>query len=70
MFLFIGGYYSNVWASLPAMQETWLRSLGPILGSGRSPGRGHGNLLQYSCLETPMDTAWQAIVHEVSKSQT
>ena len=34
----------------------------------RSPGGGHGNLLQYSCLENPMDReAWQAIVHKVSQ---
>ena len=39
--------------------------------SGRSPGGGHGNSLQYSCLENPMDRgAWQAIVHRVAKSQT
>ena len=38
---------------------------------GRSPGRGHGNLLQYSFLENPMDrAAWRATVHSVSKSQT
>ena len=37
-------------------------------GSGRSPGGGHGNPLQYSCLENPMDRgAWQAAVHEVEK---
>ena len=37
---------------------------GSIPGSGRSPGGGHGNLLQYSCLENPMDRgAWQAAVH-------
>ena len=37
---------------------------GSISGSGRSPGGGHGNLLQYSCLENPMDTgAWRAAVH-------
>ena len=46
------------------------RDIALILGSGRSPGVGNGNLLPYSCLETPMDRAWQAIVHEVSKSQT
>ena len=41
------------------MQET----LGSIPGSGRSPGGGHGNSLQYSCLENPMDTgAWRATV--------
>ena len=32
-----------------------IRDLGSILGSGRSPGRGQGNSLQYSCLENPMD---------------
>ena len=37
--------------------------LSSIPGSGRSPGRGHGNPLQYSCLENPMDrTAWQAYI--------
>ena len=42
-----------------------------IPGSGRSPGGGHGNTLQYSCLEIPMDRgAWRATVHEVAKSQT
>ena len=40
-------------------------------GSGRSPGGGNGNPLQYSYLENPMDRgAWQAIVHGVAKSQT
>ena len=41
--------------------------VGSIPGSGRSSGGGHGNLLQYSCLENPMDRgAWQA-VHGVTK---
>ena len=45
--------------------------LGLIPGSGRSPGGGHGNPLQYSCLENPMDRgAWWATVHGVTKSQT
>ena len=45
--------------------------LGSIPGLGRSPGGEHGNPLQYSCLENPMDRgAWQATVHEVTKSQT
>ena len=40
-------------------------------GSGRSPGEGNGNPLQYSCLKNPMDRgAWWATVHEVAKSQT
>jgi len=39
-----------------------------IPGSGRSPGEGNGNLLQYSCLGNPMDRgAWGAIVYEVAK---
>ena len=41
-----------------------------IPGSGRSPGGGHGNPLQYSCLENPTDRrAWQPMVHRVTKSQ-
>ena len=44
---------------------------GLIPGSGRSPGEGNGNPLQYSCLENPMDRgAWWATVHGVAKSQT
>ena len=40
-----------------------------ITGSGRSPGGEHGNPLQYSCLENPMDRgAWQATDHGVTKS--
>ena len=39
-----------------------------IPGSGRSPGEGNGNPLQYSCLRNPMDRgAWQATVHRVTK---
>ena len=45
--------------------------LGSIPGSGRSPGEGNGNPLQYSCLEKPMDgEAWYATVHGVAKSRT
>ena len=45
--------------------------MGLIPGLGRSPGEGNGSLLQYSCLEDPMDGgAWSATVHGVSKSQT
>ena len=41
------------------------------LGSGRSPGEGNANPLQYSCLGNPMDRgAWRATVHGVAKSQT
>ena len=45
--------------------------LGSIPRSGRSPGEGNGNPLQYSCLENPMDRgAWWATVHGVTKSWT
>ena len=45
--------------------------VGSVPGWGRSPGGGHENPLQYSCLENPMDKgAWQAMVHGVAKSQT
>ena len=41
-----------------------------VPGLGRSPGEGKGNLLQYSCLENPMDRgAWRATVHGVAKSR-
>ena len=44
---------------------------GLIPGSGRYPGEGHGNPLQYSCLENPMDGGtWQPTVHGVAKSRT
>ena len=44
---------------------------GLIPGSGRSPGEGNGNPLQYSCLENAMERgAWWATVHGVTKSQT
>ena len=48
-----------------------LRDAGWIPGSSRSHGGGHGNPLQYSCQENPMNRrAWQAIVHRVAKSWT
>ena len=48
-----------------------IRDTGSIPGSGRFPGGGHGNPLQYSCLENPMDRgAWRATVHRVATSQT
>ena len=46
-----------------------VRDMGLIPGSGRSPGGGHGNPLQDSCLENPMDRiAWQATIHRVTDS--
>ena len=44
--------------------------LGFIPGSGRSPGKGNGNPLQYSCLKNPIDSgAWEATVHRVARSR-
>ena len=41
---------------------------GSVPGSGRSPGEGNGNPLQYSCLEIPMDRgAWQATIHKLAR---
>ena len=48
-----------------------IRDVGLVLVLGRSPGGEHGNPLQYSCLENPMDRgAWWATVLRVAKSQT
>ena len=48
-----------------------IRDVGSIPGSGRSPGGGHGNPLQYSCLENPMDRGtWRTTVHGVAKRHT
>ena len=54
--------------NLPAYAETWVQSLGQ---EDRSPGGGHSNSLQYSCLENLMKQGEsQATVHRVAKSQT
>ena len=54
----------------PAIAEA-AGGVGLIPRSGRSPGEGNGNLLQYSCLENPMDReTWRTTVHGVAKSQT
>jgi len=55
----------------PLVNARDIRDVGSISGLGRSPAGRHGNPLQYSCLENPMDRgAWQAMVHRVAKSQT
>ena len=64
----------------PSMLSWWLSGkesarnagdVGLIPGSGRSPGEGNSNPLQYSCLENPMDRgAWRATVHGVTQSWT
>ena len=56
--------------NLPANSED-IRGVGSIPGSGRSPGAGHDNTPQYSCLENPMDRrAWGATGHGVAQSWT
>ena len=55
----------------PPANAGHIRDEGSIPGSGRSPGGGRGNPLQYSCLENPMDRgARWATVHGVAKSRT
>ena len=45
-------------------------TVGPISGSGRFPGEGNGNPLQYSCLENPIDrAAWQATAHGLQRAR-
>ena len=54
-----------------ACDEEDIKDMGSIPGLGRSPGGGHGNPLQYSCLENFQDRgAWRATAHRVAKSQT
>ena len=55
--------------NLPASAD--VTDMGSVPGLGRSPGEGHGNPLQYSCLESSVDReAWWAMVHRVTKSRT
>ena len=69
---------SDLWASQvargvnnPSANAGDIRDMGLIPESGRSHGGGHGNLLQCSCLENPMNRgAWPAVVHRFAKSQT
>jgi len=77
-YIIVSLHYRLSWASqvvllvknLPANAGE-IRDMGLIPGLGRSPGGRHGNLLQYSCLENPMDGgAWQATVHKAAQSQT
>ena len=55
----------------PAANAGDIRDTDLIPESGRSPGRGYSNPLQYACLENPMDReAWQATVRKVTQSRT
>ena len=63
------GFSSSTRGKEPGCQ--CIRDAGSVSGLGRSPGGGHGNPLQYPCLENPMDRgAWWTTVHGVTKSQT
>ena len=63
LYLLRASQVAQIVKSLLAVQET-------LSESGRTPGEGNGNPLQYSCLENPMDGgAQQATVHGVAKSQ-
>ena len=67
MFFFWGFPSGSVVKNLPANAA----DSGWIPGSGRSPGGGNSNLLQYLCLENPTDSgAWWATVHELAKCWT
>ena len=55
----------------PPVSAGNVRDVGSVPGSGGSHGGGHGNPLQYSCLENPMDAgAWRAVICRVAESQT
>ena len=65
------GFLGGAGGKEPACQCRRCGDVGSAPGSGRSPGGGHGNPLQYSCLENPMDRgAWWATVYKVAESQT
>ena len=70
-FLIIYSFPGGASSKEPACQCRRQRAVGSIPGSGRCPGGGHGNPLQYFFLENAMDRgAWWATVHRISKSQT
>ena len=72
------GFFHFIWTSQvalvvkdPPANARDTRDPGSIPGSGRSPGGGNDNPLQYSCLENSKDRgAWRVIVYRVAKSQT
>ena len=67
----VRGFPGGTSGKEPACQCRRQRDMGPIPGLGRSSEGGHGNPLQYSCLENPMDRgAWRATVYRVKENQT
>ena len=68
---FLGASQVALVVKNPPANAAGVREVSSIPGSGRTPGEGNGNTLQYSCLENPMDRGiWWAIVDRVAKSQT
>ena len=71
MILFNLGFPGGSEVNNPPANAADEEDMGSIPGSGRSPGKGNGNPVQYSCLESSMDRgAWQATVHGAAKSGT
>ena len=69
-FHLLGDSHVAIVVKNPPANAKDIRDLGSIPGLGRSPGGRHGNPLQYSCLENPVDRgAWQAAIHRVAKSR-
>ena len=72
----LSGVYTNLPIDFPGGSDSKASAynvgdLGSVPGSGRSPGEGNGDPLQYSCLENFMDrVAWQVTVHGIAKSWT
>ena len=65
------GFLGALVVKNPPANAGGIKDAGSVLELGRSPEGGHGNPLQDSCLENPMDRgAWRAAVHGVTKSQT
>ena len=67
----IKGFLDGSMVKNPPANAEDAGDLGSIPGSGKSPGGGNGNPLQYSCLENSMDRGdWQAIVYMIAESDT
>ena len=70
-FLLLLLIYGGASCKEPARNAGDLRDIGSIPGLGRSPGDGHGNPFQCSCLENPIDRGdWRATIHTVTESDT
>ena len=69
--IYIYGFQGGAVVKTPPADSGDTKDMGSVPGSGRSPEVGHGNPVQYYCLENAMDRgAWKVIVHGVTKNQT